>query len=174
MIRLWHRTENITPIYNSKWFGLHFTIGASFLTYGAYQKIFYAWYRKYWHLVQGKTAKYLVFGSDFVTYGAPFYKWCRFTYSAVTMVFRPMPNVLTRYRMRAVSYLTHTENSNSKSNWYHWCWVIIYAKGMFSLKVVIHNYNVIIFNASLLFDLRHLKVSNLNNCTKVFLIIWYT
>jgi len=40
--------------------------------------------------VQGKTAKYLVFGSDFVTYGAPFYKWCRFTYGAVTVVFNKM------------------------------------------------------------------------------------
>ena len=36
--------------------------------------------------MQGKTAKKLVFGSNFVTYGAPFYKWCRFTYGAVTHV----------------------------------------------------------------------------------------
>jgi hypothetical protein len=36
--------------------------------------------------VQGKTAKKFVFGSDFLTYGAPFYKWCRFTYGAVTDV----------------------------------------------------------------------------------------
>jgi len=29
-------------------------------------------------------AKNLVFGSDFMIYGAPFYKWYRFTYGAVT------------------------------------------------------------------------------------------
>jgi len=38
--------------------------------------------------MQGKTAKKLVFGSNFVTYGAPFYKWCRFTYGAVTAVIK--------------------------------------------------------------------------------------
>ena len=38
MIRLCYSTENITPIYNSKLFCLHFTNGALFLTYGAYQK----------------------------------------------------------------------------------------------------------------------------------------
>ena len=48
------------------------------------KKTFYIWYRKYWHLVQGKMAKKIVFGSDFMIYGAPFYKWCRFTYGAVT------------------------------------------------------------------------------------------
>jgi len=31
-------------------------------------------------------AKNLVFGSDFMIYGAPFYKWYRFTYGAVTDV----------------------------------------------------------------------------------------
>jgi hypothetical protein len=31
-------------------------------------------------------AKRQIFGSDFLTYGAPFYKWCRFTYGAVTVV----------------------------------------------------------------------------------------
>ena len=29
-------------------------------------------------------AKKIVFGSDFMIYGAPFYKWYRFTYGAVT------------------------------------------------------------------------------------------
>jgi len=37
-------------------------------------------------LVQGKMAKNLVFGSDFMIYGAPFHKWYRFTYGAVTGV----------------------------------------------------------------------------------------
>jgi len=34
----------------------------------------------------GQNGKKLVFGSNFVTYGAPFYKWCRFTDGAVTHV----------------------------------------------------------------------------------------
>jgi len=36
-------------------------------------------------------AKKIVFGSDFMIYGAPFYKWCRFTKGAVTYV--PIINV---------------------------------------------------------------------------------
>ena len=74
---------------------LHFTNSASFLAYGAYQKTFYIRYRKYWLLVQGKMAKKLVFGSDFMIYGAPFYKWYRFTYGAVTHV--AAPNWHNRY-----------------------------------------------------------------------------
>jgi len=35
----------------------------------------------------GQNGKKIVFGSDFLTYGAPFYKWCRFTYGAVTDVY---------------------------------------------------------------------------------------
>jgi len=31
-----------------------------------------------------QNGKKIVFGSDFVTFGAPFYKWRRFTYGAVT------------------------------------------------------------------------------------------
>jgi len=34
----------------------------------------------------GQNGKKTVFGSDYLTYGAPFYKWCRFTYGAVTDV----------------------------------------------------------------------------------------
>ena len=37
-------------------------------------------------MVQGKMAKNLVFGFDFMIYGAPFHKWYRFTYDAVTHV----------------------------------------------------------------------------------------
>jgi len=37
-------------------------------------------------MVQGKIAKNLVFGFDFMIYGAPFHKWYRFTYDAVTVV----------------------------------------------------------------------------------------
>ena len=35
----------------------------------------------------GQNGKNFAFGSDFVTNGAPFYKWCRFTYGAVTHEF---------------------------------------------------------------------------------------
>ena len=60
------------------------------------KKYFTYWNWKYWHLVQGKTAKQIVFGSDFLTYGAPFYKWCHFTYGAVTNVKRELPYRLDR------------------------------------------------------------------------------
>jgi len=42
-------------------------------------------------------AKKLVFGSDFMIYGAPFYKWYRFTYGAVTHV----PLCLSHTRQRS-------------------------------------------------------------------------
>ena len=82
MIRLCYSTENITPIYYSKWFCLHFTNCASFLTSGAYQKTFYTWYRKYWHFVQAKRQKkpYLVpifYIWCTILQMMPFYIWCR-------------------------------------------------------------------------------------------------
>ena len=45
----------------------------------------------------GQNGKNFVFGSDFMTYSAPFYKWCRFTYGAVTVV-REQGQTKNKYR----------------------------------------------------------------------------
>jgi len=64
--------------------------------------------------VQGKTAKYLVFSSDFVTNGAPFYKWCRFTYGAVTIDIIDMPNGVCMTVLHRTAVVTKHQFTGSK------------------------------------------------------------
>jgi len=49
-------------------------------------------------------AKNLVFGSDFMIYGAPFHKWYRFTYGAVTHVNRTNA-IFTHHCVLNIKYL---------------------------------------------------------------------
>jgi hypothetical protein len=107
------------------------------------KKIFYIWYRKYWHLVQGKTAKNFVFSSDFLTYGAPFYKWCCFTYGAVTYVLELLQKCVPCYKdLSLIKHINNYHLSNgSLSSCYLSIWLISLAKHIF-VTLLVFNLNI--------------------------------